>query len=50
MAFGALQALGILAIFERLLVGWANQNFQKVLVNHGWNYKSVGNQGIGTRS
>ena len=47
IAFCALQALWILAIFERLLVGWANQHFQKILGNHAWNYKSAGNQGIG---
>ena len=47
VALRALQALWILAIFKRLLVGWANQHFQKIFGNHGWNYKSVGNQTIG---
>jgi len=47
MALRALQAFGILAIFERLFIGWANQHFQKIFGDHGWNYKSVGNQGIG---
>ena len=50
MTLRALQALWILAIFEWLLVGRANQHFQEVFGNHGWNYKSAASQGIGISS
>jgi hypothetical protein len=52
MARCALQALGILAIFKGLLVGGANQHFEKIFGNHAGNYtrrqKSRG-QGSGIR-
>ena len=35
MALRALQALRILAVFERLLVGGADQDFQQILGDHG---------------
>ena len=34
VALRALQALGILAVLERLLAGRADQNLQKVFVDH----------------
>jgi hypothetical protein len=34
VALGALQALRILAVFERLLVGGAHQNLQQIFGNH----------------
>jgi hypothetical protein len=35
VAMGALQAFRILAVFERLLVGGANEDFQQVFGEHG---------------
>ena len=34
MTLRALQAFGILAIFERLLIGWANEHFKKFFSDH----------------
>jgi hypothetical protein len=36
VALGTLQAFRILAVFEGLLVGGANQNFEKILSDHAW--------------
>ena len=34
VALGALQTLRTLAVHERLLAGWANQNVEKIFGNH----------------
>ena len=34
MALSALQALGVLTIFQGLFAGWTDKNFQQVFGNH----------------